>query len=233
MSEKKDFFRVSLISLFFVFAFILTLLSSGCIATDTEQQQAYNELDEGVTEATEFKGIELTPIVKQRNNAIKGTQYIDPDTYELDVYGLVNNELSISYDQLLAYPSETRFVRMDCVEGWGFDAKWTGVVLNSIFDESQVDANATDVIFYSADGYSTSLDIKYLRENNIMLAYKLNDITLPPDRGFPLQLVAEDKYGYKWAKWIVGIEVIDHTYEGYWERVGYSNNADVGGPAFE
>jgi DMSO/TMAO reductase YedYZ molybdopterin-dependent catalytic subunit len=66
-----------------------------------------------------------------------------------------------------------------------------------------------------------------------MLAYELNDVTLPADRGFPLQLVAEDKYGYKWAKWITGIEVTGEPYKGYWESVGYSNNADVGGPAFE
>lgn len=66
-----------------------------------------------------------------------------------------------------------------------------------------------------------------------MLAYKLNDITLPPDRGFLLQLVAEGKWGYKWGKWITSIEVTDEPYEGYWESKGYSDNADVGGPRFE
>ncbi len=227
MSGNKNIFRKLFLSIFLVITFALIVLSSGCIS-DTEEQ-AYNKSEE----ATEFKGIELTPIMEQRNNAIKGTQYIDQETYELEVYGLVDKELKLSYDDLLEYPSESRFVRMDCVEGWGFDAKWTGVTLNTIFDEAQVNANATEVIFYCADEYSTSLDIEYLRDNDIILAYKLNDITLPADRGFPLQLVAEDKYGYKWAKWIIGIEVIAHTYEGYWERAGYSNNADVGGPAFE
>ena len=206
----------------------MVVIISGCIS-DTVDEQSYNESEE----ATEFQGIELTPIAKQRNNAIKGTQYIDRETYELEVYGLVGNELDISYEQLLEYPNVTRFVRMDCVEGWGFDAKWTGITLNTIFDEAQVHEGANEVIFHSADGYSTSLDINYLRDNDIMLAYELNDITLPPDRGFPLQLVAEDKYGYKWAKWIIGIEIIDYPYEGYWERVGYNNNADVGGPRFE
>jgi DMSO/TMAO reductase YedYZ molybdopterin-dependent catalytic subunit len=58
-------------------------------------------------------------------------------------------------------------------------------------------------------------------------------VTLPHDRGFPLQLVAEEKYGYKWAKWITHVEVTNAEYRGYWESKGYSDRADVGGPAFE
>ncbi len=212
---------ISAISIFFLF-----MLTSGCLEESQEEINISGE-------ASEFEGNELTPISKQRNNAIKGTQYIDQDTYELQVYGLVENPVNLSYDQLLAYPSVTRFVRMDCVEGWGFDAKWTGVSLNTIFNETSPNSNATTVIFYSADGYSTGLELDYLVENDIMLAYKINDVTLPADKGFPLQLVAEVKYGYKWAKWITAIEVTDEPYKGYWESVGYSNNADVGGPAFE
>ncbi len=212
---------ISVISIFFLF-----MLVSGCLEDSQEDINISGE-------ATEFEGMELTPISEQRNNGIKGTQYIDQDTYELRVYGLVDEPLNFTYDQLVAYPSVTRFVRMDCVEGWGFDAKWTGVALNTLFNETGVDSSATTVIFYSADGYSTGLELDYLVDNDIILAYELNDIVLPADRGFPLQLVAEVKYGYKWAKWITAIEVTDEPYKGYWESAGYSNNADVGGPAFE
>jgi DMSO/TMAO reductase YedYZ molybdopterin-dependent catalytic subunit len=205
---------------------LIIVLASGC--SENSQQNVNTS-----GEASVFEGKELTPISEQRNNGIKGTQYIDQETYELSVYGMVDTPVNLSYDQLLAYSSVSRFVRMDCVEGWGFDAKWTGVTLNTLFNETGVNSSATTVIFYSADGYSTSLELDYLVDNDIMLAYELNDITLPADRGFPLQLVAEDKYGYKWAKWITGIEVTGEPYKGYWESVGYSNNADVGGPAFE
>lgn len=208
---------------------ILVLSVSGCTEDSQQKQQETNTSDE----ATFFEGKELTPISEQRNNGIKGTQYIDKDTYELRIYGMVDNPMSFTYDQLLAYPSVSRFVRMDCVEGWGFDAKWTGLTMDTLFNETGVNNSATTVIFYSADGYSTSLDYDYIVENDIMLAYELNDITLPADRGFPLQLVAESKYGYKWAKWITSIEVTDEPYKGYWETAGYNNNADVGGPAFE
>jgi DMSO/TMAO reductase YedYZ molybdopterin-dependent catalytic subunit len=209
-----------------VFVLMLLVSVSGCL--DTQEQELNTS-----GEATEFEGKELTPISKQRNNAIEGTQFIDEDTYELSIYGMVDEPVNLSYEQLLAYPSESRFVRMDCVEGWGFDAKWTGVTLNTLFNDTGLNSSSNNVIFYCADGYSTSLELDYLVENDIMLAYRLNDVTLPPDKGFPLQLVAEDKYGYKWAKWITAIEVTDKPYRGYWERVGYSNAADVGGPAFE
>jgi DMSO/TMAO reductase YedYZ molybdopterin-dependent catalytic subunit len=89
-------------------------------------------------------------------------------------------------------------------------------------------SGASYVLFSSADGYSTTLPLDYLRQNRILLAYGLNDLTLPPDRGFPLQLVAKNKYGYKWAKWITSIEVTDKDIRGYWESRGYSDSANVG-----
>jgi len=62
----------------------------------------------------------------------------------------------------------------------------------------------------------------------MILAYKMNDVVLPVDRGFPFQLVAEDKLGYKWIKWVTRIEVSDdEDYEGYWEQRGFTNEADI------
>jgi len=60
------------------------------------------------------------------------------------------------------------------------------------------------------------------------MAYAMNGVTLPPERGFPFQLVAEDRWGYKWAKWIETIELSDNpNYRGYWEQRGYSITADI------
>jgi DMSO/TMAO reductase YedYZ molybdopterin-dependent catalytic subunit len=84
------------------------------------------------------------------------------------------------------------------------------------------------VIFYAYDGYSTSLPLNYILENDILIAYKMNGLTLPPERGFPFQLVAESKYGYKWIKWITGIELSDNVnYKGFWESRGWPNDADL------
>jgi len=189
----------------------------------------------GEVEAIEFQGVKLTPIKAQRNNALAGTQVIDRATYRLTVDGLVEHPLSLRYDDLLAYTQISKLMDLDCVEGWNFTAKWTGPALNDIFKDAGLKPEGKIAIFYSADvpeGYS-SLDLNYISSNNIIIALKLNDITLPQDRGFPFQVVAEMKFGYKWAKWITRIEISDNSnFRGYWEGYGYNNNADVNGPAF-
>lgn len=210
-----------------IFAVFFTSIS-GCIS-DRGEPGVYNNETENIS----YQGEQLTPIAQQRNNAIQGTQYIDRENYRLQVDGLVENPRNFTYEEIIMLPQTSKVIDLNCVEGWSFTAKWTGVKVAEIFEETGAMENATNVIFYSADGYSTSLDKDYLQENDIILAYKLNDVTLPPERGFPLQLVAEDKYGYKWAKWIVRIELSDSPYRGYWEKRGYNNTADVGGPAFE
>jgi DMSO/TMAO reductase YedYZ molybdopterin-dependent catalytic subunit len=183
-------------------------------------------------EATEFMGVPLTPISQQLNNALAGTQVVDEETYQLTVNGLVDNPLSLTYADLQAYPQVSVLADLVCVEGWRFTAKWTGPTLNSIFADAEVQPEAKIAIFYSTDspvGY-TSLDLSYIRDNNITIAFKDNDITLPAARGFPFQVVAVGKWGYKWAKWVTRIELsADVSFRGYWESRGYSNDANIGG----
>jgi DMSO/TMAO reductase YedYZ molybdopterin-dependent catalytic subunit len=190
----------------------------------------------GEVEAVEFMGHKLTPISQQNNNALKGTQYIAIATYKLTVDGLVENPLSLSYADLQAYPQISQLMDLDCVEGWNFTAKWTGPALGDIFSNAKVKPEAKIVIFHTSDvseGYS-SLDLGYILDNNIIIALKDNDITLPADRGFPFQVVAMDKYGYKWAKWVTRIELSsDTSFRGYWESAGYNNNANINGPPYE
>jgi len=155
---------------------------------------------------------------------------INKDTYTLTVDGLVNKSLTLTYGDLQAYPQRSKLATLPCVEGWSFIAKWTGPALASILHDAGVKPEAKILIFYTADSPSgyTSLDLSYIRQKNVIIALKLNDITLPADRGFPFQVVAEGKYGYKWAKWVTRIEVSDNeNFRGYWESLGYSNSADA------
>ena len=212
----------------FLLASVIFIISSGCVSQKNVPGVYGNE-----TENLTYQGKSLTPIANQNNNAIKGTQYIDKANYRLQVDGLVKNSQNFTYNEILAMPQTSKVVDLNCVEGWSFTGKWTGVKISDIFNKTGIVGSATTVIFYSSDGYSTSLDLSYLLQNNIILAYRLNDVTLPPDRGFPFQLVAESKYGYKWAKWITRIEVSsDSSYRGYWEKYGYNNTANVGGPKY-
>jgi len=184
-------------------------------------------------EAVEYQGTKLLPLNSQGNNAISGTQRIDKETFRLEVAGLVEHELNLSYNQTLELPAYSELVYMPCVEGWGFYARWTGFRVTDLLNLTGLKPGANYVLFTSADGYSTSLPLEYLRKNNILLAYGINNVTLPQDRGFPLQLVAKDKYGYKWAKWITRIEVMNNDTKGYWETRGYSNSANVGESPFD
>jgi DMSO/TMAO reductase YedYZ molybdopterin-dependent catalytic subunit len=180
-------------------------------------------------EVREYEGKDLSSISDFRENSIKGPQYVDAENYTLAVTGLVNNELQYTYDEVLdSFPSFKKVVTLNCVEGWKVTILWEGIPVKDLIADAQVKPEATVVIFYAYDGYSTSLPLSYIIDNNIMIAYKMNNVTLPPERGFPFQLVAESKWGYKWIKWITAIELSnDENYRGYWESRGWSNDADV------
>jgi DMSO/TMAO reductase YedYZ molybdopterin-dependent catalytic subunit len=180
-------------------------------------------------EVREYEGVDLSSINAFRENSIKGPQQIDMETYTLGVTGLVTNSTRYAYDEVLSrYQLYKKVVTLDCVEGWSVTILWEGVLVKDLLAEAEPLENATVVIFHAYDGYTTSLPIDYIIDNDIMMAYKMNDVVLPPERGFPLQLVAESKWGYKWIKWITEIELSDDTsYRGYWESRGYSNSGDL------
>jgi len=190
------------------------------------QQPASSILPE--VEAQEYLGNKLTQLSQQGNNAFQGTQFINRSSYRLMVGGLVDRDIDLSYEELLKLPAYSEAVYMPCVEGWGFTAKWTGFRVDDLLDLAGPRSGASYVVFRSADGYSTGLPLNYIKENQILMAYGINDITLPPEQGFPFQLVAKDRYGYKWAKWITSLEVTDKEVRGYWESRGYSEKAIAG-----
>lgn len=179
-------------------------------------------------EIGDYKGEKLGSINDFMENSINGPQYVNISTYKLAVTGLVQNEKTYTYSDVIDKHSHyEKVVTINCVEGWSVKILWEGVLLKDLLTEARYDAGAQVVVFYAQDGYSTSLPLSYIVSNNIMIAYKMNGVVLPPDRGYPFQLVAESKYGYKWIKWITQIEVSDDAnYRGYWESRGYSNNAD-------
>ena len=127
-----------------------------------------------------------------------------------------------------------KVVTLNCVEGWSVKILWDGILVKEVIEKSEPLENANIIIFHAYDGYTTSLPIEYVNDNNILLAFKMNNVTLPPERGWPFQLVAESKWGYKWIKWVTEIELSDDIdFEGYWESRGYSNNADLNKSYFD
>lgn len=180
-------------------------------------------------EIRDYQGQPLSSTHDFRENSIKGPQFVDNDSYRLTVTGLVHNERAYTYDAVVTtHPHYAKVVTLYCVEGWDVTILWEGVLLTDLLAEAGILPTATVVIFYAYDGYSTSLPLDYIISNNLLVAYKMNNVTLSPERGFPFQLVAESKLGYKWIKWLIAIELSDNeAYRGYWESRGFSNEADL------
>jgi DMSO/TMAO reductase YedYZ molybdopterin-dependent catalytic subunit len=180
-------------------------------------------------EVREYQGEKLSSVNDFRENSIGGPQYININDYTLDVGGMVATELSYTYDELLdKYQLYRKVVTLDCVEGWSVTILWEGFLLRDLINDANPSPDVKTVILFAYDEYSTSFPIEYIMDNDIIVAYKMNDVDLPPERGYPFQLVAESKWGYKWIKWITDIELSDRTdYEGYWESRGYSNDGDL------
>jgi DMSO/TMAO reductase YedYZ molybdopterin-dependent catalytic subunit len=185
-------------------------------------------------EIREYQGENLSSINDFIENSIKGAQYIDKEKYLLEVGGLVEKPQSYSYDEVVNDQQHyKKVVTLNCVEGWSVDILWEGVLVKDLLQKANPTPDAKVVIFHAYDGFTTSLPLDYIMTNNIIMAHKINDVTLPPERGFPFELVAESKWGYKWIKWITKIELSDdENYRGFWETRGYSNNGDLDEPFF-
>jgi DMSO/TMAO reductase YedYZ molybdopterin-dependent catalytic subunit len=195
------------------------VIISGCVSEPIE-------LD--AVEIEEYQGERLGSVDDFRENSIKGVQYVNIDNYTLELKGLVEETANLSYDQVLSHQSYEKVVTLHCVEGWSVKILWEGVLIKDLLGGVKPLDSANTVIFHAYDGYTSSLPLDYILDNNILLAYRMNGATIPPERGFPFQVVAENKLGYKWVKWLTGIELSDDpNYLGYWERRGYSNQADI------
>ena len=207
---------------------LLSLLFFGC-GTSNDDTSSLTDLQELTKiEVTEYEGKDLSSLTDFRENSIKGPQYINTDVYTLTIDGLVEQPISLTYDEVLDNQKYTKVATLHCVEGWSVDILWEGILLADLFEAVDIQESADTVIFHSEDGYSTALPLQTIMDRQLMIAYKMNGVVLPPERGFPFQLVAEDKLGYKWIKWITRIELSDDAnYKGYWEQRGFGNEADV------
>ena len=210
---------------------MINLLLATIVATSIVVSFAFLINDNGKlkpVEVREYQGQNLSSINDFRENSIKGPQYIDNQTYRLQVTGLVDRNITYTYNDIIHnHKTYEKVVTLNCVEGWNVKILWEGFLVKDLLEETGIHPNATTVIFYAYDGYSTSLPLDYIISNDIIMAYKMNNLVLPPERGYPLQLIAENKWGYKWIKWITKIEISDNeTYKGYWESRGYSNSGN-------
>jgi DMSO/TMAO reductase YedYZ molybdopterin-dependent catalytic subunit len=126
---------------------------------------------------------------------------IDLKKYRLKVSGKVGRPLSLSYDQILQYPSVTETVLLICPGFFSINARWTGIHLKDLLQEAQIKKEA-QYVSISGAGSGTGIPLKKIQEKRIFLAYQVNGVTLPQKHGFPLRLVYEDAYGSGWVKYV-------------------------------
>lgn len=208
----------------------LLLLATSCSATETDAVSSATLSRYRENEITEYQGARLDPAVGPRDNSIKGIQQVDIETYTLTIDGLVDVQQVLSYGDVLALPEYERLITLHCVEGWDATILWKGVLIQDLLNLAGVREEAVTVIFSAVDGYTTSMPLQTILDRQLIMAYDANGIPLPPEMGYPFIVVAEDKLGYKWARWVNKITLSDDAdYRGFWESVGYSNEASVEG----
>ena len=179
------------------------------------------------TEIRQYQGQTLSSFNRSYDNSINGPQEVDPKTYRLEVGGKVAQPLSLTYEQVLALPAQKKVLTLPCVEGWSEKLLFEGGAAGRSFGVGRPPAKAQTVIFYAADGYSSALPLSYLKDKDILLAYRINGLTLDEARAFPSRWPPQNKLGYKWVKWVDRIELSEGPYLGYWEQLGYDNDADT------
>jgi DMSO/TMAO reductase YedYZ molybdopterin-dependent catalytic subunit len=160
--------------------------------------------------------------------------------WRLTVDGLVERPAELSLEELRRLPARTQITRHDCVEGWSAIAKWKGVRLSALLSAVGVRPEARYVVFHCADPmdeegsrYYESLDLDDARHEQTILAYEINDRVLPVEYGAPLRLRVERQLGYKMAKYVMRLELVE-SFEsigrgrgGYWEDRGYEWYAGI------
>lgn len=153
---------------------------------------------------------------------------IDLKTWALVVDGEVEKPKKLGWDDFVKLPMVKSVSDFHCVEGWSvLGCIWEGVLFRNIVDLVKPRKDAKFVMFECADGYTTSLTLKELSGDDVLLACKLDGKELEHGLGFPVRLVAPAKYAYKSALWITGISFMLRKELGYWEKRGYSDTADV------
>lgn len=195
--------------------------------------------------AKEFAEADLSATFRSNGNSYPaGREYAELAAgnfaqWRLEVGGLVQRPLNFSLAELQALPARTQITRHDCVEGWSAIGKWKGVPLADILQRVSPHANAKYVMFYCADAmdggemYYESIDMEDAFHPQTILAYQLNDAALPIPNGAPLRLRVERQLGYKHAKYLMRIELVENFKNiaggrgGYWEDTGYEWYAGI------
>ncbi len=153
--------------------------------------------------------------------------YSSLDDWDLRVFGLVEEPLRFTWDELMKLPQKTQTVDIHCVTRWSkLDTTWTGIPWREFIKLIKVKPEATHVMAHCEYGFTTNVALDVLDDDDTMLAFAYDGKPLEPDHGYPLRLLVPKKYFWKSAKWLRGIEFMAGDRPGFWERNGYHMEGD-------
>lgn len=149
------------------------------------------------------------------------------DTWRLELRGLVENQLTLSWKSFLALDQTAKVSDIHCVTTWSrYDNQWQGVATRDLLDQAMPKPEATHVMLSSYDGYETNLPLADFAAEDAILATHWEGEPITPEHGGPLRLVVPHLYFWKSAKWLRRIEFLNADQAGFWERNGYHMYGD-------
>jgi len=153
--------------------------------------------------------------------------YPDLSAWTLRVFGEIERELELSWEELNRLPQTSNTQDIHCVTRWSrFDMRFEGVHWLELAKLAQPKPAARFVVAHAEQGFTSNVPLSFLEADDALLATRANGEPLAPEHGYPLRLVIPSKYFWKSAKWLRGIELTSVDRPGFWERYGYHNDAD-------
>ncbi len=154
------------------------------------------------------------------------TPEISVDSWRLKVWGLVEQK-EWTWKEFTSLPQTSLRADFHCVTHWSrFDDEWEGVLFKDLLATLNVSAEAKHVMQHAYGGYTTNLPLRWMVEEEVILAHTFNGAPLPVEHGGPVRVFTPRRYAWKGAKWINGFEFLAKDTTGFWEMNGYSNTAD-------
>jgi DMSO/TMAO reductase YedYZ molybdopterin-dependent catalytic subunit len=155
------------------------------------------------------------------------TPNIDTATWTFSITGEVEAPLTLSYAEFMALPAEKVFSDIHCVTTWTrLNNLWDGFGSQTVANLVKLKSSAKFVVIHANNGFTTNLSISDFLQPDVLFTYQHDGVPLTADHGWPMRLLVPQKYFWKSAKWVSGIEFSAVDKPGFWEQQGYNNNAD-------
>lgn len=152
---------------------------------------------------------------------------VELSRWDFRTWGDVDSPFTLTWDQFKALPRKTVETDIHCVTRWSkLGTTWEGVAIQEILSLAQVRPSTRFVVAHSEQGYTANLPLEVLDDDDVLLADTFDGKPLDPEHGWPVRLLVPKRYFWKSAKWIRGLEFLDHDVAGFWERYGYHNEGD-------